>query len=508
MKSLVFPHTLSSVQILRRLGDYYRVRRVQPWQGKRILLDTFDGRLFRHGLILIKTGFEYTLAPYKKAGLGQGMVCRTKKLVLHVRDLPWCALKKKITSLVEPRALLPQAEWREQRIGIVLLNRKQQVIGQGLVIESVRGKERFLLVMINAEKGFSADLRTMIKEMKAWGGEEVQRNPWLLFLERMHISLTDYRPKRIVKLQPQQPAYHALTLLLAFQIKILLQNERGLRYDWDVEFLHDFRVAIRRARSLISLFKKTLPAKKLDSLRQDFRLLSEATNPLRDLDVQLLRRPLYHKLLPASLHPGLEKLLKAIAHERQKEYLRFVRVLNGAAYQRIKKQWLLSLEQDKTEWASRPTGRLPIRQGVAKLVWKKFGHLQKMKQEDWRNADDEALHRMRIETKKLRYLLEFFSSLFPQPEMTHLLEQLRRVQDHLGHLNDLAVQQIKLLDHLQENSPLLRHPQTIAAIGALVAVLHQEQDQWKNALAATMEPFFAAPHKKAYRKLFRDALDR
>ncbi|NLP11496.1 CHAD domain-containing protein [bacterium] len=508
MKSLVFPPTLSSAQILRRLGGYYRVRRIQPWQGKKILLDTFDGRLFRHGLILIKTGFEYTLVPYKKAGLGQGMACRTRKLVLHVRDLPWSALKKKIAPLVEPRALLPQADWRERRIGIMLFNRKQQVIGQGVVIESVRSKGRFLLVMINGEKGFSADLRALIKEMKAWGGEQVQRNPWLLFLEHLRIALTDYRPKRIVKLQPQWPAYHALTLLLAFQIRILLQNERGLRHDWDVEFLHDFRVAIRRARSVISLFKKNLPAKKLDALRRDFRLLSEATNPLRDLDVQLLRRPLYHKLLPTSLHPGLEKLLRAIARERQKEYLRFVRVLNGAAYQRIKKQWLFSLEQDKTEWASRPAGRLPIRQEVAKLVWKKFGQLQKMKKEDWRNADDEALHRMRIETKKLRYLLEFFSSLFPQPAMAPLLEQLRQVQDHLGHLNDLAVQQVKLLDHLQKSSPLLRHPQTIAAIGALVAVLHQEQEQWKNALAETMEPFFASSHKKSYRKLFREPLGR
>ena len=96
---------------------------------------------------------------------------------------------------------------------------------------------------------------------------------------------------------------------------------------------------------------------------------------------------------------------------------------------------------------------------------------------------------MRIEAKKLRYLLEFFSSLFPQPAMAPLLEQLRRVQDHLGHLNDLAVQQVKLLNHLQKSSPLLRHPQTIAAIGALVAVLHQEQAHWKNALAATLEPF-------------------
>ncbi|HPN33527.1 MAG TPA: CHAD domain-containing protein [bacterium] len=508
MKSLVFPHTLSFAQLLHKLNDYYRVRRIQPWQGKRVLLDTFDGRLFRHGHILIKTGFDYTLVPYKKAGLGQGLVCRTRKLVLRVRDLPWCTLKKKIAPWVEPRALLPQAEWRERRSGIVLFNRKQQVVGQGVAIESVRNKERFLLIMINGEKGFSADLRALIKEMKAWGGEQVQRNPWLLFLERLRIALTEYRPKRIVRLQPQWPAYQALTLLLAFQIKILLQNERGLRHDWDAEFLHDFRVAIRRARSILSLFKKNLPAKKLNSLRRDFRLLSEATNPLRDLDVQLLRRTLYHKLLPASLHPGLEKLLKAIARERQKEYLRFVRVLNGAAYQRIKKQWLLSLEQDKSEWASRPAGRLPTKQAVARLIGKKFGQLQKMKKEDWQNADDEALHRMRIEAKKLRYLLEFFSSLFPQPAMAPLLEQLRRVQDHLGHLNDLAVQQTKLLDHLQKKSPLLRHPQTIAAIGALVAVLHQEQEQWKNMLAATMEPFFAAPHKKAYRKLFQDALAR
>ena len=58
--------------------------------------------------------------------------------------------------------------------------------------------------------------------------------------------------------------------------------------DIDPEFLHDFRVAVRRTRSVLGHAKDVLPADVLDWSRDGFRTLGQVTGPARDLDVYVL----------------------------------------------------------------------------------------------------------------------------------------------------------------------------------------------------------------------------
>jgi CHAD domain-containing protein len=51
---------------------------------------------------------------------------------------------------------------------------------------------------------------------------------------------------------------------------------------------------------------------------------------------------------------------------------------------------------------------------------------------------DEALHRFRLRTKRLRYTLEFFRACYG-PGLERRLEMLRQIQDLLGDINDCAV---------------------------------------------------------------------
>ena len=77
------------------------------------------------------------------------------------------------------------------------------------------------------------------------------------------------------------------------------QNEAGIRADWDTEFLHDFRVAIRRTRSALSQIKGVLPVDAVEHFKDAFRELGRSTNRLRDLDVYLLEEETYRAMLPA-----------------------------------------------------------------------------------------------------------------------------------------------------------------------------------------------------------------
>ena len=62
----------------------------------------------------------------------------------------------------------------------------------------------------------------------------------------------------------------------------------GTIADVDSEFLHDFRVAVRRTRSLQRQLEPVFPPEPLAHFRSEFRWLQQATGPVRDLDVHQL----------------------------------------------------------------------------------------------------------------------------------------------------------------------------------------------------------------------------
>lgn len=57
--------------------------------------------------------------------------------------------------------------------------------------------------------------------------------------------------------------------------------------------------------------------------------------------------------------------------------------------------------------------------------------------EAFAKGDYETLHEFRIAAKKFRYALELFQFLYG-PKFAEKLAQLKKLQDHLGRLNDLA----------------------------------------------------------------------
>jgi hypothetical protein len=96
-------------------------------------------------------------------------------------------------------------------------------------------------------------------------------------------------PKSMIQLKPTQTAQDAVTHIASIMLKIARQNEPGILDDIDTEYLHDYRVALRGLRSVLSLVKGAYPKEDTRRLKQTLRDLSQDTNRLRDLDVYLLK---------------------------------------------------------------------------------------------------------------------------------------------------------------------------------------------------------------------------
>ena len=81
----------------------------------------------------------------------------------------------------------------------------------------------------------------------------------------------------------------------------------------------------------------------------------------------------------------------------------------------------------------------------------------------------EALHELRKQCKKLRYLMEFFQSLFPKEQIKQLIKILKGLQDNLGEHQDLEVQEHTLKDFSKEMMVAAGVPaETLLAMGILV----------------------------------------
>ena len=74
-------------------------------------------------------------------------------------------------------------------------------------------------------------------------------------------------------------------MTLAALLRIMRANEDGIRRDLDPEHLHDFRVAVRRARYLVRTARDLLKREAYDRLRSDLAWLGTATGPERDFQV-------------------------------------------------------------------------------------------------------------------------------------------------------------------------------------------------------------------------------
>jgi CHAD domain-containing protein len=140
------------------------------------------------------------------------------------------------------------------------------------------------------------------------------------------------------------------------------------------------------------------------------------------------------------------------------------------------------------------------------LIWKRYQKVCKIAAGIDDRTEDEAVHRLRIQCKKLRYLMEFFAPVFPRKEFQSILKPLKRLQDNLGLFNDYSVQQESLralLDDLDQQ-PEKRDLEIAQSVGALIVVLHKKQLEERARVVESFAKFNNKGTRHTFRKLFHN----
>lgn len=210
-------------------------------------------------------------------------------------------------------------------------------------------------------------------------------------------------------------------------------NEPQPGSERDAEVLHDFRVAHRRARVVLKEYGKALgkPSRRLaDAMRR----LARRTGPVRDLDVLAERLGLPDSTKPRSGHT---LLVEAVTTRIEAAEGALVTYLESPRYGDLVAAWeAVCAEPDE---AHDDAGSDAFMRWTLNRIAARFRRLAVASDAFDERTDDDAIHALRIQAKRLRYLLEFLVAHRPESRVRAgpVVDRLKRLQDRLGAYQDL-----------------------------------------------------------------------
>ncbi|HQT93974.1 MAG TPA: CHAD domain-containing protein, partial [Thermoanaerobaculaceae bacterium] len=307
----------------------------------------------------------------------------------------------------------------------------------------------------------------------------------------------DYTSKIVVRLAPDEPAERAVRHVLARLLRTLVANVEGTTQDLDTEFLHDLRVATRRTRTCLGQLGGVLPQAKVAPFAEEFRWLGAATTPCRDLDVFLLDLETRQRSRPAA---ALAPLLGHLRVSRDAVHRALADALGSERFRTLVRRWKRLLERRAPGGED---GLRPIAEVAGESAVRAYTRLVRHGLALAPEAEANAMHRLRIDAKKLRYILEFFASLWDGEETAALVRELKAVQDALGDYHDAWLQRKRLLE-LGDDMLAAGGAPTLLAMGGLAAELERRQAAEIKAFFARFETFAAeATHARFERLVLR-----
>ena len=502
---------------LERAAAEFPGRLGSPLDRLEVYLDTFDWRLYRSGGSL------------RSSPEGRSTVLRWDALdgtpLFRLRvggnpdfvwDLPPGPVREALEPLVEMRRLMPRLEISNLGSTLHVLDASEKTVARlhlvaaSATIPGSSTPEVKLPVLLTAER--LRGYETQHEKLVAWLKRELRQQPITGSriegaLAALGLDPTSTPYKFAVQLTPGMRSDEAVRRILQTLLNIIELNEEGVRLDLDSEFLHDFRVAVRRTRSALTQIKDVYPPEVIDRFKPEFAWLGQVTGPTRDLDVYLLKMPAYRDSLPAHVQADLEPLQDFLSRHQRMEHRRLVEALDSEKYSQLLRSWRGFLASWDTETDPDPGQTAPAFVAVEQTASERIRKAYRRVLKRGRAIDDESpaelLHRLRIDCKKLRYLLEFFRSLYDAEEIGILVKALKRLQDNLGDFNDLEIQQdsLRRFSHemFQEG---LATGEALMALGRLVDRLESRQQEERRRFQNEFRKFASKRNRARFRGLF------
>jgi CHAD domain-containing protein len=420
-------------------------------------------------------------------------------------------LRDELVKVVDVRALLSRARVRSRLQAFDVLNAQEKIVVRVALEEpsAVASEQRSIplrpRVRLHGVRGYDDELERLERLLARDLGFAAPSRP--LYDEAVRAVGGDphgVSSKPRIKLARKQRADAAAVLVLRALLEVIEANFEGVIADVDSEFLHDFRVAIRRSRAVQRELKKVFPPAALQQFRDRFRTLQRATGDSRDLDVYVLGFEELRAMIGEEMRGDLDPLLGVLRSRRLTARREMVRALRSDETRELLRDWAAFLDGlVGMPLHDRPAASEAIIAVAGARTAKVYRRMVKMGTAIDDDSPPEALHELRKKGKELRYLLELFdASLFPMEIVKPMIKSLKALQDVLGRHQDRAVQIATLRELSNEVSALPGGSAALMAMGVLIERLDEDQRAARSELADVFGAFSSKEQRRVVKETF------
>ena len=294
------------------------------------------------------------------------------------------------------------------------------------------GSQMILLLDAGAGSAEADYLHTLLRDYV--GLKPVDFEPLASGLETIGAALPGVPVPDRYRLTTRDSVYTAIGKVLGKQTYKMWGNTEGTVHDLDIEYLHDLRVATRRARFALKLFANHIGEEWAEELRQELSWIAKSLGKVRDIDVFQEKLSEQFRKIGASddiiqsvvghytgrRHKNLGKMKEDLFSERYLNLLDRLRELADAMMRE-----------------SRSQGG-PVVELVPGFIGAALDAMSGWLDRSAVSLSVNDLHELRIEFKGLRYTTEFFSDLYTK-EMRRIIRGFVQFQDCLGLYQDAQV---------------------------------------------------------------------
>lgn len=259
------------------------------------------------------------------------------------------------------------------------------------------------------------------------------------------------RGRQTAALAPDMRVGEAFRTIARACLRQFVLNEAALLAAPTPGAIHQMRVAIRRLRAAMSVFRKAIDDKSREGVSDGLRGVARSLSEARDLDVFIAGEidPMREKRPD---DPDAARLAAHFARQRDAAYARVMEAIGSEAHRLAIFDALAFVEAGR--WRKNAICAAPVRDFAARTLARRSAGIRK-RARAISSLDVEERHELRLAVKKLRYAAEFFAPLFSEDRetgarATRYAKSLAALQDRLGELNDAATA-ISLTGRLDRN---------------------------------------------------------
>jgi CHAD domain-containing protein len=472
-----------------------------PRRATTTVLDTFDGRLHEAGLRLDHTDAALVL----RGPAASVATAPTPEVPRFPSELAPGPMRARLIAVTEVRAVLPSATITVTTRRAERRNRDGKVVAVVTIHEDLEACGAALdgwLAAVEELTGYAGQAEDSRRLVAQHVGEPVHGDVVDAALDLAGVDRAGRHVDPGIPLDPKLAACEGFRLVLANLAEAIAVNLPGTIGAVDPEFLHDLRVAVRRTRSVLRHGRNVLPADVLAWAEPEMKRIAGVTSLPRDLDVQVIEWDRHVAALDDAAAEALEPLRRQLLADRDAAYRELHDRLGGADVTAVRARWDETLGTPIDPATAGSQGGDPIGAVVRRRIRKAQRRLLRNGRAITPETPAAAVHEVRKDAKKLRYLLECFAGVLPGDARKAFVKRLKKLQDLLGEHQDAEVQAANMRLAAEELPPSTGAA-TYLAVGRLVEQLERSRQAARDGFAER----FAAYDSAATRKSLDDLLD-